>query len=119
MKTVKGGNVDNEFAERHITLRGIEYTMKELDVPEYEECLKAAEQSDGSVPFAGLLKIMCLRSITPSIAARRRPLPYPVYRTLENIVNVMHFLDLPDEAKKPDEDDKEPETEDEEAAPNA
>lgn len=110
VKTIKGDNPDNEFAERKITLKGVEYTIRDLDVPQYEECLKAAEKPDGSVPFGDLLKVMVMRAVSPSPAARKRPLPYPVYRTLENIVNVMHFLDLPDEAAPPDKDaDGEPE----------
>lgn len=116
VKAVRGDNLTEEFANKKITLRGVQYTIKELDADEYAQCVEAAtSQEDGSVRFDSLLKQMTLRCVSPSLAVRKTPMPYPVYRTLEGIVNVMHFLDLPDEAEQP-EDDEEPK---EAAAPNA
>lgn len=120
LKTVKGGKTEDEFSERKITLRGTEYTIRELDVIQYKEALKAATKEDGTTPFQDLLDIMVLRCVSPSPATRSKPMPYPVYRTLEDIVNVMHFITLRDEAKTEPEPDDEAEPEDEaEPAPNS
>lgn len=122
LKAVKGGKTENEFDDRHITLRGVEYTVKELSVTEYKECLKSATK-DGFTPFQDLLDVMVVRCISPNPAARTKPMPYPVYRTLEDIVNTMHFTTLEDEAKKPEaepEAEATPEGEQEAAAaPNS
>lgn len=123
LKSIKGGKTENEFDERHITLRGVEYTIRELSVPEYKACLKEATDKDGFTPFQELLDLMVVRTVSPSPLTRSKPMPYPVYRTLEDIVNTMHFITLPDEAKK-DEAEGESEGEDEKpeeeaAAPNS
>ena len=121
LKSIKGGKTENEFEERHITLRGVEYTIRELDVTQYKACLKDATNADGFTPFQDLLDVMVVRCVTPSPAARSKPMPYPVYRTLEDVVNTMHFVTLPDEAKK-EETDAEGEAEkpeEEAAAPNS
>lgn len=104
MKTVKAGKTENEFEDRHITLRGVDYTIKELDVVQYKECLKSATDAEGFTPFQTLLDNMVMRCVSPSPAARSKPMPYPVYRTLEDIVNVMHFITLEDENKPPEEE---------------
>lgn len=125
LKSVKGGKTDDSFEEHRITLRGTEYTIRELSVPEYKDCLKAAtDEKTGLTPFSDLLDLMVLRSVSPSLAARSTPISYPVYRTLEDLVNTTHFITLEDENKppaKPGED--EPETEGEEepeaVAPNS
>lgn len=120
LKTVKGGKTEDEFSERKITLRGTEYTIRELDVVQYKEALKTATREDGTTPFQDLLDIMVMRCVTPSPAARSKPMPYPVYRTLEDIVNVMHFITLRDEAAVADDDESDDEAEDEaEPAPNS
>lgn len=111
LKTVKGGKATAEFETRTTTLRGTTYTVRELDVDEYEECLKSAEDERGFAEFGRLLKMMTIRAVSPSPAARERPLPYPIYRTLEQIVNVMHFSDLSEDAPEPSDDEEaEPET---------
>lgn len=124
LKSIKGGKTENEFEDRHITLRGTEYTIRELDVTEYKACLKAAtDETTGMTPFQDLLDQLVLRAVSPSPAARSKPMPYPVYRTLEDIVNVMHFRELPDEAAKEPEkaegDEAEAEEEPAAAAPNS
>lgn len=111
LKTVKGGKATAEFETRTIVLRGTTYTVRELDVDEYEECLKSAEDERGFAEFGRLLKMMTIRAVSPSPAARERPLPYPIYRTLEQIVNVMHFSDLAEDSPdEPDDEEAEPET---------
>lgn len=111
LKTVKGGKTEDEFAERKITLRGVAYTVRELDVVQYKEALKAATKEDGATPFQDLLDLMVMRCVSPNPATRSKPMPYPVYRTLEDVVNVMHFITLRDEATdddgESDEDDGE------------
>jgi hypothetical protein len=122
MKSVKGGKTEEEFEVRHITLRGTEYAIKELDVVQYKAALAQATKEDGSTPFQDLLDVMVLMCVQPSPASRSRPMPYPVYRTLEDIVNVMHFVTLEDESKKGgDEADSETTEEEEETgeAPNS
>jgi len=106
LKTIKGGKTTDDFETRTITLRGTTYTIRELDTDEYEECLKSAEDDKGYAEFGRLVKLMTIRAVSPSPAARPRPLPYPVYRTLEQIVNVMHFADLAEDsvAEEADED---------------
>jgi hypothetical protein len=104
LKSVKSGKTEAVFETRTRTLRGIEFTIRELDVVEYKDALKAAEGPDGMTPFQNLLDVMVLKCVTPSPASFSKPLPYPIYRTLEDMVNVMHFVNLPDEAKKDDED---------------
>lgn len=122
LKSVKGGKTDDSFEDRHITLRGTEYTIRELSVPEYKDCLKSAtDEKTGMTPFQDLLDLMVLRCVSPSLAARSAPISYPVYRTLEDIVNTMHFITLEDETPKPEEGgDKPEEAEELEAvAPNS
>ena len=123
LKTVKGGKTEDEFAERKITLRGTEYTIRELDVVQYKAALKDATREDGTTPFQDLLDIMVMRCVTPNPATRSKPMPYPVYRTLEDIVNVMHFITLRDEAAKGEDDEEGADGEDsdseEQAAPNS
>jgi len=108
VKTVKGGKTEDEFDHRTIKLRGVEYTIKELDVVQYKEALKAAtDEKTGMTPFQDLLDVMVLKCVSPSPAARSKPMPYPVYRTLENIVNEMHFITLDeDKADKPAESEE-------------
>lgn len=108
VKAVRGDKLTEDPTIRKITLRGVAYQIKELDADQYAECVEAAtDPVDGSVRFDKLLKVMTLRCVSPSLAVRKTPLGYPVYRTLEGIVNVMHFLDLPDEAKDEDEETSE------------
>lgn len=121
LKTVKGGKTEDEFAERKITLRGTEYTVRELDVVQYKAALKDATKEDGTTPFQDLLDIMVMRCVSPNPATRSKPMPYPVYRTLEDIVNVMHFITLRDEAKRADaeDDDDEAEAGEDQPVPNS
>jgi len=120
LKAVKGGKTEDDFEDRHITLRGIDYTIRELSVPEYKECLKSAtDQNTGATPFQDLLDLMVLRCVSPSIAARSKPMPYVVYRTLEDIVNVMHFATLDEDAKTEPEAEGGDGDEEAEAVPNS
>ena len=114
-KAIKSDKVTEEFGIEHITLRGVEYTIRELDVTEYDECQDAVKDEDGGILFSKLLRMMVLRCVSPSIAKRARPLPYPVYRTLEERVNLMHYTTVTDEQGKKEE----PEGTVEEVDPNA
>jgi hypothetical protein len=118
LKTIKGGKTENEFETRRITLRGIEYEITELGVTEYKQVLAASTDKDGFTPFQTLLDNLVVRCVKPSPATRTTPMPYPVYRTLEDIVNTMHFRTLPDEAA-PVEPEEADEDAPEEAAPNS
>ena len=117
LKEVKGGKTDDKPDVVKRTMRGTEYTIRELTVPEYKECLKTATDPDGMTPFQDLLDQMVLRAVKPSPASMSKPMSYPVYRTLENIVNVMHFREVPDDSEaeddgfvdSPDEDEEKPE----------
>ena len=124
LKTVKGGKTEAEPEVVKRTMRGVEYTIRELDVTEYKDCLKAATNAEtGLTPFQDLLDMMVMRAITPSPASLSKPMPYPIYRTLEDIVNTMHFRDVPEdkapEEPKADGDEAETETPAEEAVPNS
>ena len=96
VKTIRADKTTEEPGVRHITLRGVEYTITEIDVPGYDEALAEATQPDGTVPWGKLLRSMVAKCVRP--LPKGKPWSYPVYRTLEGIVNDMHFLDLPDEA---------------------
>lgn len=110
VKAVKGDKVSEEPGVTRITLRGTEYTVRELTVDEYEECVAAStDKATGVTTMARLLKMMSLRAISPSLATLSKPLPYPVYRTLEGIVSDTHFVDLVDEAKADEGNEKGPE----------
>ena len=118
LRAVKGGKTENEFSTIKRTMRGVEYTVRELDVIEYKEMLKQATKEDGTTPFSDLLDLMVMRCVTPSPAARSKPLPYPIYRTLEDMVNVMHFRDVPEDkaAEAAEDEDEDGEAEE---APNS
>ena len=97
---IKSGKTDETPDERHITLRGVDYTIREIDVTEYDEIVKeVADPLTGAVRFDRVLKGMALRCVRPLPS---KPWKFPVYRTLEGIVNEMHYTDLPDEADKPE-----------------
>ena len=121
LKAVKGGKTTDEFETRTRIMRGIEYTIRELSVPEYKECLEQATREDGTTPFQDLLDQMVLRAVSPSPAARSKPMPYPIYRTLEDVVNTMHFRTVPeDKAAEGDESTDDESADDEDVAvPNS
>lgn len=117
LRAVKGGKTENDFESQTKRFRGVEYTIRELSVVEYKEMLKAATKEDGTTPFSDLLELMVMRCVTPSPASRSKPLPYPIYRTLEDTVNIMHFRDVPEDGEeKEEEEGEEPEAE---TAPNS
>lgn len=101
LKSLKGGKTEIEPDVRKRKLRGVEFEIRELSVPEYKACLKDATNAEGVTPFQDLLDMMVLRAVSPSPASFSKPLPYPVYRTLEDDVNVMHFINLKDDADDP------------------
>lgn len=125
LKEVKGGKTEDVPDVVKRTMRGTEYVIRELTVPEYKECLKAATDPEGLTPFQDLLDQMVLRAVKPSPAAGSKPMSYPIYRTLENIVNVMHFREVPEDGETEDEEDgfvdspEEGAEEEKEAVPNS
>jgi hypothetical protein len=114
---IRSGKTDEDPEVRHVTLRGVEYTIREIDTNEYDEIVKEiADPLTGAVRFDRLLKGMVLRCVRPLPA---KPWKFPVYRTLEGIVNDMHYTDLVDETKKESEDGDEAEAEKETKVPNS
>jgi hypothetical protein len=110
LKAVKADKLTAVPGVRHVRLRGVDYTITEIDVDQHDEAMKTAEDENGNVPFGKLLRAMVLMSVRP--LPKGKSWPFPVYRTLEQIVNEMHYIDLPDETdegkeSEPDED-KEP-----------
>jgi hypothetical protein len=103
VKAIRTGKLDEEPGVRHITLRGVEYTITEIDVPGYDKALEASMDENGQYPFNKLLRHLVMACVRP---LPKTPWKFPVYRTLEGIINDMHYTDLPDEAKKTDETDE-------------
>jgi hypothetical protein len=121
LKAVKGGKTDDDPSVRHITLRGVEYTIREIDVVEYDEMIEGLADENGAVRFDKLLRAMVLKCVTP---LGSKPLKFPVFRTLEDIVNKMHYTDVePDGEDKGDDESEEDADESEEdgktTAPNS
>jgi hypothetical protein len=120
LKAVKGDNLDPNPGERHVRLRGIDYTITELDVDQHDKAMKEAEDKDGNVQFSRLLRAMVGKAVRP---LPKTPFKFPVYRTLEGIVNEMHYEDVPDEIaqerKAAEEAAKEAAKDEGEPAPNA
>ena len=104
-KAIKTGKQTDQPDARTVVLRGETYTIRELNVDEYDECLKAAEDENGNVPFGKLLRQMVARAVRPIPA---RPWKFPVYRTLESIVQEMHYTDVVDESEVSGEEETRP-----------
>lgn len=126
VKAIKGGKTEAEPEVQTITLRGVAYRIREVDVIEYKECLKAAtDPVTKMTPFGDLLEQLVMRCVSPSPAAGSKPMPYPIYRRLEGIVNEMHFIDIESEEEKAEaakltaEPGAEEEQPEEEADPNS
>ena len=102
VKVIKGGKTDEAPTVRRITLRGVRYTIREIDTVEYDELVEQVQDlATQTVRYDKLLRAMVARCASPMPS---KPLPYPVYRTLQNIVEEMHYTDLVDEGEKPDEE---------------
>jgi hypothetical protein len=96
LKAIKGGKDTEEFESKTITLRGVANTRSARStLPQYKQALKAAEDAEGAVQFGDLLTQLVLVAVTPSIAARSKPIPFPVYRTLEKRVECDALLGRP------------------------
>lgn len=118
VKEIRGDKVDENPGVKHVKLRGVEYTISELDVDQYDAAMKVAEDRDGNVPFGKLLRAMVGMAVRP--LPKGGPFKFPVYRTLEGVVNDMHFQDVPDELATPEPGDETgSEAAEGEAAPNA
>lgn len=86
-----------DFAEQIKTVRGVEYTFRELSANEYEEIVKLVTDVDGNAELNKVLKLMAIKAIvSPKFTADdlgRKP--YPIYRELLGVVSEMHFSDMP------------------------
>lgn len=110
LKSIKGGKTEAEPEIRTMTLRGVTYTIREADVVEYKAAIKSATGTSGMTAFGDLLEQLVMLCVSPSPASLDRPMPYPIYRMLEGVINEMHFEDVEDESGKDDEGtDAEPE----------
>lgn len=94
-KVVKSGKTEKTPGVEHITLRGVAYTITEIDVNVYDELIEQLADPNGAVRFDKLLRAMVTACVRPLPS---KPWPFAVYRTLEGIVNDMHYTDLKDEA---------------------
>ena len=102
-----------EFNEEVITLRGVEYRLRELSIGEYDGLVELATTKQTS-PITGrdeeevdntaLLKFMVLKCvIDPKLSAEKLAgLPMRAVLKLNQAVNRMHYGDEPEEAKKKD-----------------
>jgi hypothetical protein len=82
----------DEFRSEVVTIRGSEYTFRELSANEYDEIVKLATGPDDTAPLDAVLRLMVIKSVEPKINADdlgRKP--YPVYRKLLSTVNDLHF----------------------------
>lgn len=95
LKAVKGGKTDDGPGVRHITLRGVAYTIREIDVIEYDQIIEGLADENGAVRFDKLLRAMVMKCVTP---LGSKPFSFPIYRTLEGIVNELHYTDVEDDA---------------------
>lgn len=96
------------------TLRGVTYTLREISIGEYDECVQKATDTktnalgeDVEVTDRGrLLRLMVIKSAGIS-AADLSALKMPVVLKLNQLVNDMHYLDeKTDEEKKVEADAK-------------
>lgn len=88
-----------EFDERKVTIRGTEFTIRELSAEEYDTVLKQATKEDSDIDMVLLLKLMTLKSVKDPVlnAENLAKLPYKVSRRLSTAVNELHFGDDDDE----------------------
>ena len=84
-----------KFEEKSFEIRGQSYKIRELTSSEYDKLYKQAEQEDGDVDTAMLLRLMTLKSVVdPQINADDLGgLPMRVSRALLREVNELHFGD--------------------------
>lgn len=83
----------DDFRQETITVRGVEYTFRELSAEEYDDIIKMASGEDDNAELAVVLKLMAARclvkpELTPDQLSKK---PYPVYQQLLRVINKMHF----------------------------
>lgn len=95
-------DLDDELLTKTVTIRGVEYTLRELSQEEYDQCVKMATGKDGFDNIL-LLKFMLAASLVkPKLTAddlKRKP--FKVTNELRLHVNRMHWGD--DEIEEDDE----------------
>jgi len=110
--------LDDEFLTESITLRGQTYVFREISGATYEECVKLAENEDGTADLATVLRLMIPQSlVSPKWDAEKiYSKPLPVLTAIQNLVNKMHFRAEPDQT---DESKDQENSEEESEAKNA
>lgn len=101
--------LDEEFREESVTLRGTKYVFREISGAQYEECVKLAEGPDGSADLSTVLRLMLpLSLVSPDLSAEKiYAKPLPVLTAIQNLVNRMHFRPEPDETPEEVEGEEE------------
>lgn len=86
--------LDSELLTKTTTIRGTEYTLRELSQEEYDACVKMATGQDGFDSVL-LLKFMLSKSlISPKLSPDQlKAKPFKVTNELRMIVNRMHWGD--------------------------
>lgn len=111
-----------EFNEEVVTLRGVDYRLRELSIGEYDGLVALATekrinpitgQDEEDIDNTALLKFMVLKCvIDPKLSAEKLAgLPMRVVLKLNQTVNRMHYGDEPVAEKKKDDEAEEPEAE--------
>jgi hypothetical protein len=93
--------LDTKSSIRKVRIRGVVYTLRELTIGEYDECVTKAtekrtnpltEREEEFVNQTTLLRHMVAKSSGISIG-KQADLEMPVVLTLNKLVNDMHFPD--------------------------
>lgn len=92
----------NEFVERELNLRGVNYRIRELSAQQYDDCVRMATKADDEIDMVALLKLMVTKSLVePKLTSDDlAALPYRVSRELGSAVNRLHFADEDDQGNE-------------------
>lgn len=118
-KSPKAGDYKDEFVERTVTLRGREYTFRELDVSKYDELYAQAtsqnENGDDMLDNGLLSKLMtCATVIHPRLPDGLSGMPMRLANKLSSLAREVNYGLEPEEGEKkaePDIQEGEPEDE--------
>lgn len=83
----------SDFEQKTFTIRGREFTIRELSAEEYDGCVAASRREDDTLDAVLLLRLMMIRSVvSPTLTAEGvSKMPYKVVRKLGDEVNEMHY----------------------------
>jgi len=90
-------DMDEEFATKTATIRGVKWVMRELDATTYEELIKKATGEDHLVDQSLMFRLMLDKSVVEPPGMTPKEIyskPYSVVRKLEQIVNDLHFTEV-------------------------